>query len=99
MERLNRRTNRPAVSPTTESSGPASAGEAGGLVQVIWGADSRSLDLASTTVGEAFQLLRAPLRIAAGARPLVNGDAVDADHQLGVGDTLEFARAAGEKGG
>ena len=99
MERLTRPKNRSTVSPTTELAGPASAGDGGGLVQVIWGADSRSLDLASATVGEAFQMLRAPLRIAAGARPLVNGDAVDADHQLGVGDTLEFARAAGEKGG
>ena len=102
MERLRRRRPETQLTSQTATERPVSTTSTdagGGVVQVIWGAMTQQLDLAEMTVRDAHQLLTAPYHIPPGVQALVNGVAVDPDHALGVNDTLEFARAAGEKGG
>jgi hypothetical protein len=69
------------------------------MVQVIWGPLVDDLDVAGMCVGEVATLLRDPYHLAPGAVATVNGVEADASTQLTRGDTLEFIRAAGEKGG
>jgi hypothetical protein len=88
----------PSATPQPTAAAPA-APAAGGSVQVMWGAMSESLELADTSVGDAFRMLQAPFNIAPTVTALVNGDPVDGEHRLRAGDALEFARPAGEKGG
>lgn len=78
--------------------GSADETEAAPIVNVIWGAYSETIAAGGMTVGDVRQLLRNPHNIPAAATALVNGVEVGAHHRLTVGDTLEFAREAGEKG-
>jgi len=68
-------------------------------VQIIWGPLIENLALAGMTVAEARTLLRAPFNLAPHAATLVNGSPVGADHRLVAGESLEFRREFGEKGG
>ena len=100
MERMRRRSREEeASSPSATPQPTTAAPAAGGSVQVMWGAMSESLELADTSVGDAFRMLQAPFNIAPTVTALVNGDPVDGEHRLRAGDALEFARPAGEKGG
>lgn len=96
MRSRKRKESSPEAPEPLAETGSATA--VGGAVEVIWGAMSETLDLAEMSVGEVFRMLRAPFNIAPTVAALVNGSPVDADHRLGLGDVLEFARAAGEKG-
>jgi hypothetical protein len=93
-----RRRSRKEEAPTPPSA-VAPAAAAGGIVQVIWGSMTESLELADMSVGDAFRMLQAPFNIAPAVAALVNGDAVDGEYRLHPGDELEFTRPAGEKGG
>ena len=97
-QRRRRRLERSQAPELHESTSSPQAPGTGGGVQVIWGADAQTYDLAEMTVGEVYGMLQAPLNIAPAVAALVNGNATDAGHQLAVGDVLEFARPAGEKG-
>ncbi|MFQ5668115.1 MAG: hypothetical protein ACE5I7_17005 [Candidatus Binatia bacterium] len=68
-------------------------------VQVIWGPIVENMAAAGMTVGDIRALLQHPYNIPAYARPLVNGTLVRPGHRLTAGDTLEFSREGGEKGG
>jgi hypothetical protein len=97
-----RRRRRPATTEAplewNASPAPQPAPGAVGGVQVIWGATAETLDLADMTVGDVYRMLQAPFNIAPAVAALVNGNAADEAHRLAVGDVLEFARPAGEKG-
>jgi hypothetical protein len=69
-----------------------------GTVQVTWGALIDDLEIAGMTVGDVQTLLQATYNIAPGVQTNVNGEEADADTLLATGDSLEFVRAAGEKG-
>ena len=71
----------------------------GGMVQVVWGPLVDDLDVAGMSVDEVATLLRDPYHLAPGAIATVNGVEADPSTRLVRGDTLEFVRAAGEKGG
>lgn len=97
MERMRHKSRSQDEAGALDVSTPAAG--AGGSVQVIWGSTVESLELTGMRVGEVFQMLQAPFNIAPAVAALVNGDPVDAEHQLCAGDELEFTRPAGEKGG
>ncbi|MCP5040851.1 MAG: MoaD/ThiS family protein [bacterium] len=95
--------NRPAV--VRRDHGPPFGGAAGsepaddfGTVQVIWGATMDDFEVAGMTVAEAHQLLAGPFHIPPDVAINLNGELVNGDTRLTSGDTLEFVRAAGEKG-
>jgi hypothetical protein len=73
-------------------------GGTGGTVQVTWGALIDDLDIAGMTVGEVEAALQTTYHLAPGVQTNVNGEEADADTLLASGDSLEFVRAAGEKG-
>ena len=98
MERMRRRSRKEETSTSPSASAP-SAPAASGIVQVIWGSMTESLELADMSVSDVFRMLQAPFNIAPAVAALVNGDAVDGEYQLRPGDELEFTRPAGEKGG
>lgn len=73
--------------------------ETPGSVEVIWGfVPEQHFDIQGLTVGEAFDLLRGPLNIAPGVVATINRNPAQADDRLAANDTLEFVKAAGEKG-
>lgn len=78
--------------------GPDDEAEAPPIINVIWGAYTENIAAGGMTVGDVRRLLRHPHNIPPTATALVNGVEVGARHRLAVGDTLEFARDAGEKG-
>jgi hypothetical protein len=86
------RAGRAEVEREIESTGDAST------VEVIWGAWTDDLDVIGLTVAEVYRLLRQPYRIAPGVNANLNGVRVAPDTRLESGDSLEFVRAAGEKG-
>ena len=96
MERKRRKA--PGIPEITEEPARHTTPAAGSAVQVIWGATAENFDLAGMTVADAYRLLSAPLNIAPAVAALVNGCTAEGEHRLGVGDVLEFARPAGEKG-
>ena len=99
MERLRRhRREETAAGPGAPDTGGLGAATAAGGIQVIWGPLTDRIEAANMTVGEIFRLLRVPFNIAPQAAALVNGELADPDRRLAEGDTLEFARRAGEKG-
>ena len=103
MEQLRRLPRRATQSQpeSTVSSGEQEhgSGPGGGMVQVIWGPLMDDLDIGGMSVGEVATLLRDPYHLAPGAIATVNGAEADSSTRLTQGDTLEFVRAAGEKGG
>ena len=72
--------------------------EGGGTVEVTWGALIDDLEVTGMTVGEVQTLLQTTYTLAPGVQTNVNGEEADADTLLASGDSLEFVRAAGEKG-
>ena len=69
-------------------------------VQVIFGPMADRMDVQGMTVGEAYGLLRHTLNLPDGnVTALVNGEESNGDRRLQAGETLEFVRIAGEKGG
>ena len=103
MEQLRRLPRRATQSQTGPGSGSADGDRAaesgGGMVQVIWGPLMDDLDVAGMSVGEVVTLLRDPYHLAPETVVTVNGSEADSSTRLTRGDTLEFVRAAGEKGG
>ena len=101
MERLRRRRAQQSEAeapPRSGAAGSIAADEAFGPVTVISGSYSDAMELAGMTVSEAFRLLSSALHLAPGVNALVDGSEAGGDHRLGAGQTLEFVRAAGEKG-
>ena len=86
--------------PRSIGSGVRSGGndDSSGTVQVTWGALIDDLEIAGMRVGEVQALLQAAYNIAPGVGVNVNGAEADDDTLLATGDSLEFVRAAGEKG-
>ncbi len=103
MEQLRRRA--PAQSqerPDFElGGGSASPGSGAGsdTVQFVWGSTIHDLDLADMSVGEVHAMLGGAYNLAPDAVATVNGEEANSSTRLSRGDTLEFVRAAGEKGG
>jgi hypothetical protein len=75
------------------------AEEEDGAVEIIWGANMDSVDVAGMTVAEVRAHLAGAYNIAPEATVHVNGVEAGEDTRLRAGDCLEFVRAAGEKGG
>jgi len=103
MERLRRREREEIDLPLTpephiERPGTP-ATPAPTTVEVIWGPMVESMAAAGMTVGDVRALLQRPYNIPVQAAALVNGTPARPEQRLRAGDTLEFARAAGEKGG
>ncbi len=100
LRRVPRRTTQSQPEPAASSGGQEDGIESGGgMVQVIWGPLMDDLDVAGMSVDEVVTLLRDPYHLAPGAIATVNGVEADPSTRLNRGDTLEFVRAAGEKGG
>ena len=106
MEELQQRRPGTIRPPTTRPIGPIGGlgtgddndVELSGTVQVTWGALVDDLEIAGMTVGEVQTMLEGAYNIAPGVGVIVNGTEADADTVLATGDSLEFVRAAGEKG-
>jgi len=105
MERALRRRmeERPAETqlPPVPAEAPAPGEEAHApaeTVTVHWGAFADAMAVGGMTVADVRRLLHRPHNIPAQARAFVNGHEVEGTHRLTPGDTLEFAREAGEKG-
>ncbi len=103
MERLRRRQTEELAPPPlpelqTEPVGTVGTPAAPTTVQVIWGPMVENMAAGGMTVGDVRALLQRPYNIPLQAAALVNGTPVRPEHRLAPGDTLEFARAAGEKG-
>jgi hypothetical protein len=79
--------------------GDGSHEDTGGTVHITWGALVDDLEVADMTVGEVQNLLQDAYNIAPDVQINVNGVEVTANTRLSAGDSLEFVRAAGEKGG
>lgn len=100
LHRIPRRATQSRPEPATNSGGQNDGTESGGgMVQVVWGSLMDDLDVAGMSVDEVVTLLRDPYHLAPGAIATVNGVEADPSTRLNRGDTLEFVRAAGEKGG
>ena len=102
MERLRRRFAPPRTAELPARGGDAAADAAEAAapshVQVIWGALVEQMELAGLTVAEAFRLLRPTFNLAPGVSAFVDGELSRGDRRLAAGESLEFVRAAGEKG-
>lgn len=101
MQRRRREAIRPPVPRpigTRVGEGGDDHSDTSGTVQVTWGALIDDLEVAGMTVGEVQALLQAAYNIAPGVGVNVNGVEAGADTILATGDSLEFVRAAGEKG-
>jgi hypothetical protein len=99
LRRIPRRTSQSQTEPESGSGAQDNGAESGGgRVQVIWGPLLDELDVGGMSVGEVATLLRDPYHLAPGAVATVNGVEADSNTPLTHGDTLEFIRAAGEKG-
>jgi len=68
-------------------------------VRVIHGANEGEFSLDGHTVAQAAKKLKEAFNISADASAFMNGTAVESNHVLGDGDTLEFVRTLGQKGG
>ncbi len=104
MEQL-QRPGRETVRPPTPRpigtgvrTGGGNEADTSGTVQVTWGALIDDLEVVGMTVGEVQTLLATAYNLAPGVRVNVNGAEADADTLLVTDDSLEFVRAAGEKG-
>ena len=82
------------IDPMETAPSPADQGQ----ITVISGANLQTFPLAGMAVGHARLLLGQLMVIHPDAPTLVNGQTVDAEHELQSGDTLEFVHHAGEKG-
>jgi hypothetical protein len=100
MEKQRRITRHPRV-PELDAV-PTGAGQpqtqAPTNVQVNWGFNEERMDLQDLSVEAAYELLRGHLNIAPDVIATVNGTEATPGQRLIAGDTLEFVRAAGEKG-
>jgi hypothetical protein len=67
-------------------------------VNVHCGAFADAMAVGGMTVADVRRLLQRPHNIPLHAHAFVNGDPVEDTYRLASGDTLEFAREAGEKG-
>ena len=102
MESLRRRSQEETVRPLPPVGSATPAADtplAPTSVQVIWGPMVEHMSVGGMTAGEVRALLQRPYNIPPQAAALVNGQPVAPEHRLAAGDTLEFARPAGEKGG
>ncbi len=88
----------PIGGPGLGNDGDSDTPEPQGTVQVTWGALVDELDIVGMTVGEVQALLEGAYNISPGVGVNVNGAEAGADTVLATGDSLEFVRAAGEKG-
>ena len=70
-----------------------------GDVFIISGANSQPFPVATRTVGETRAMLQYIMNIGPEAVALLNGRPVVPDQVLQQGDTLEFTKEGGEKGG
>ena len=91
---------RPPTARPTDGGFPGanSNDDVSGTVHITWGALIDDLEVADMTAGEVLDLLQDAYHIAPGVQINVNGVEVTADTRLATGDSLEFVRAAGEKG-
>ena len=69
-----------------------------GTVMVIWGANMDELDASGLTIDEVRTQVGSAYNIAPDADVNVNGVTATGDTRLRAGDSVEFVRAAGEKG-
>jgi hypothetical protein len=69
-----------------------------GTVTVIWGANMDELPAAGLTIDELRSQLGSAYNIAPDAEVNVNGVTARGDTRVRSGDSVEFVRAAGEKG-
>jgi hypothetical protein len=68
-------------------------------VRVVHGANDGHFSAGGQTVGRVAHVLRDVFNVPADASALVNGKDVRRNHMLADGDTLEFVRTFGQKGG
>jgi hypothetical protein len=102
MERLRRRSQEETARPLPPAASTTPAADtllAPTSVQVVWGPMVEQMTVGGMTAGEVRALLQRPYNIPPQATALVNGQPVAPEYRLAPGDTLEFARPAGEKGG
>ena len=69
-----------------------------GKVEVVYGAESTSLNLSGYKVQDVRDTLKHVLNIPNDAQARVNGNLVDGNYILQESDTLEFVKVAGQKG-
>ena len=69
-----------------------------GKVDVVYGAESTSLELSGYKVQDVRDTLKHVLNIPNDAQARVNGNLVDGEYILQELDTLEFVKVAGQKG-
>ena len=70
-----------------------------GIIKVTCGANTEEYgNIEGKSVGEVRRTLRDILNIPEGARALVNGETVEDNYKLALGDSLEFVKPAGQKG-
>jgi hypothetical protein len=67
-------------------------------IRVSCGASSGAFPVVGKTVAEVGEFLREVLNVDKLSTGLVNGKEVPGDHELRVGDSLEFMKPAGRKG-
>ena len=69
-----------------------------GKVEVVFGAESTTLDLSGHKVQDVRDTLKHVLNIPNDAQARVNGNLVDGEYVLQANETLEFVKVAGQKG-
>ncbi|OGG52464.1 hypothetical protein A3H16_04110 [Candidatus Kaiserbacteria bacterium RIFCSPLOWO2_12_FULL_53_8] len=66
--------------------------------KIVNGVNELTSALAGRSIRCVREMLAQALNIDPASRPVVDGGAVDEEHRLADGETLEFVKAAGEKG-
>ena len=102
MEQLHRhqpQRYRPTRNSLRIGHGAGADGDEAASVSIVWGANVDDHEVAGMTIDEVRQELRQVFNIAPDADVVVNGVGATGDTVLRAGDSLEFVRVGGEKGG